>query len=51
MITSSYRYWNGGGKQGRLHSASGGLFDVFSYTTERVKSTLALVIYRALVRY
>ena len=38
MITSSYQYWNGA-KQGRLLSASGGLFDGSGSTTKRVKST------------
>ena len=33
MITSSYRYWNGGNKTGAVASAMGALFDVASYTT------------------
>ena len=40
-----------GGKTGAVASAMGGLFDAISYTTERVKSTLALGFYRDLVRY
>nr|BDD48156.1 hypothetical protein 18 [Paracoccaceae bacterium] len=33
MITSSYRYWNGGNKTGAVASAMGALFDVANYTT------------------